>query len=88
MRVLRLPAIHHDANLVVLGGSIGTILIDAGTSWYQGLQVERIKGLLTVKASIEFCLRVNAIRVQEGRSIFQNLSLIALCMFIHKAKLL
>ena len=39
MRVLRLPAIHHDANLVVVGGSIGTILIDAGTSWYQGLQV-------------------------------------------------
>ena len=33
MRVLRLPAIHHDANLVVVGGSVGTLLIDAGTSW-------------------------------------------------------
>ena len=46
MRVLRLPAIHHDANLVVVGGSMGSLVIDAGTSWYQGLQVERIKGVL------------------------------------------
>ena len=46
MRVLRLPAIHHDANLVVVDGSMGNLLIDAGTSWYQGLQVERIKGVL------------------------------------------
>ena len=46
MRVLRLPAIHHDANLVVVEGSAGNLLIDAGTSWYQSLQVERIKGVL------------------------------------------
>ena len=53
MRVLRLPAIHHDANLVVIEGSIGNLLIDAGTSWYQGLQVERIKGVLGEKASLD-----------------------------------
>tara|TARA_B110000459_G_scaffold191100_1_gene226857 strand:- start:732 stop:1529 length:798 start_codon:yes stop_codon:yes gene_type:complete len=46
MRVLRLPAIHHDANLVVVEGSAGNLLIDAGTAWYQSLQVERIKGVL------------------------------------------
>ena len=53
MRVLRLPAIHHDANLVVVGGSVGTLLIDAGTSWYQGLQVERIKGLLATGETLD-----------------------------------
>ena len=53
MRVLRLPAIHHDTNLVVIEGSIGNLLIDAGTSWYQGLQVERIKGVLGEKANLD-----------------------------------
>ena len=53
MRVLRLPAIHHDANLVVVGGSVGTLLIDAGTSWYQGLQVERVKGLLATGETLD-----------------------------------
>ena len=53
MRVLRLPAIHHDANLVVVDGSMGNLLIDAGTSWYQGLQVERIKGVLGGGAELD-----------------------------------
>jgi glyoxylase-like metal-dependent hydrolase (beta-lactamase superfamily II) len=44
MRVLRLPGIHHDANVVVVTGAAGSLLINAGTSWYQSLQVERIKG--------------------------------------------
>lgn len=46
MRVLRLPAIHHDANLVLIKGTLGTLVVDSGTSWYQGLQVERIKGII------------------------------------------
>ncbi len=46
MRITRLPAIHHDSNIVVVKGSTGNILIDAGTSWYQMLQVERIIGVL------------------------------------------
>ena len=46
MRVLRLPGIHHDSNVVVVQGSAGALLINAGTSWYQTLQVERVKGLL------------------------------------------
>lgn len=53
MRVLRLPAIHHDANLVVIEGTVGNLLIDAGTSWYQGLQVERIKGILEEGSSLD-----------------------------------
>lgn len=46
MRITRLPAIHHDCNIVVVKGSAGNLLIDAGTSWYQMLQVERILGVL------------------------------------------
>ena len=44
MKVVRLPAIHHDGNAVIVSGSLGSMLIDAGTSWYQSLQVERIRG--------------------------------------------
>ena len=46
MKVVRLPGIHHDGNVVIVSGSLGHVLIDAGTSWYQSLQVERIKGQL------------------------------------------
>ena len=46
VRIIRLPGIHHDANAVIFSGSDSTILIDAGTTWYQMLQVERISGHL------------------------------------------
>ena len=46
MKVVRLPAIHHDGNAVIVSGRLGSLLIDAGTSWYQSLQVERIRGQL------------------------------------------
>ena len=46
MRMTRLPGIHHDANCVVVQGEASVVLIDAGTSWYQALQVERILGLI------------------------------------------
>ena len=46
MKVTRLPGIHHDGNIVLVSGTLGHVLIDAGTSWYQSLQVERIQGLL------------------------------------------
>ena len=46
MRVLRLPGIHHDSNVVVVTGAAGSLLINAGTSWYQSLQVERVKGVI------------------------------------------
>ena len=46
MKVTRLPGIHHDGNIVLVSGSLGHVLIDAGTSWYQSLQVERVEGLL------------------------------------------
>jgi len=44
MRIIRLPGIHHDANASLVVGKEEAILIDVGTSWYQMLQVERIKG--------------------------------------------
>ena len=46
MKVVRLPGIHHDGNVVLISGSLGHLLINAGTSWYQSLQVERITGQL------------------------------------------
>ena len=46
MNVVRLPGIHHDGNVVLVAGSLGNLLINAGTSWYQVLQVERITGQL------------------------------------------
>ena len=46
MRIIRLPGIHHDANCVVFSGTDSNILVDAGTTWYQMLQVERISGHL------------------------------------------
>ena len=46
MRIIRLPGIHHDANCVVFSGSDSNVLVDAGTTWYQMLQVERISGHL------------------------------------------
>lgn len=46
MRIIRLPGIHHDANCVLFSGSECNILVDAGTTWYQMLQVERISGHL------------------------------------------
>ena len=46
MKVVRLPGIHHDGNVVLVSGSLGHVLINAGTSWYQALQVERVTGQL------------------------------------------
>ena len=53
MRIIRLPGIHHDANAVIFSGSESNILVDAGTTWYQMLQVERIKGHLNQKGNSE-----------------------------------
>ena len=49
MKIVRLPAIHHDANAVFISGTKKAILIDTGTAWYQSLQVERIKSHLAGK---------------------------------------
>ena len=46
MRIVRLPGIHHDSNVIVIVGTLGNIVIDSGTSWYQSLQLERIQGIL------------------------------------------
>ncbi|DAC28539.1 MAG TPA: MBL fold metallo-hydrolase [Candidatus Poseidoniaceae archaeon] len=46
MRIVRLPGIHHDSNVILVIGTLGCIVIDAGTSWYQALQLERIQGIL------------------------------------------
>ena len=43
MKVMRLPGIHHDSSCVIVSGSERTVLIDAGTSWYQANVEERIR---------------------------------------------
>ena len=53
VRIIRLPGIHHDANAVIFSGSDSTILVDAGTTWYQMLQVERITGHLGDDVGLE-----------------------------------
>jgi len=53
VRIIRLPGIHHDANAVIFSGSDSSILIDAGTTWYQMLQVERISGHLGEGKNLE-----------------------------------
>ena len=44
MRIIRLPGIHHDVNATLICGDAGNYLIDVGTSWYQLLIQERIRG--------------------------------------------
>jgi glyoxylase-like metal-dependent hydrolase (beta-lactamase superfamily II) len=56
MRMTRLPGIHHDANCVVVAGEGSSLVVDAGTSWYQQLQVERILGVLDDGLSPEHLL--------------------------------
>jgi glyoxylase-like metal-dependent hydrolase (beta-lactamase superfamily II) len=46
VRIVRLPGIHHDANATIFAGSESSLLVDAGTTWYQMLQMERISGHL------------------------------------------
>lgn len=53
MRVIRLPGIHHDANAVLFVGENSNLLVDAGTTWYQILQVERISGHIEDLGSVK-----------------------------------
>ena len=46
MRIVRLPGVHHDANAILILHQGASVLIGAGTNWYQALQVERIRGQL------------------------------------------
>ena len=46
MRIVRLPGIHHDSNVILAIGTLGNIVIDSGTSWYQSLLLERVTGIL------------------------------------------
>ncbi len=52
MRATRLPGIHHDSNSILICDSGEGALIDCGTSWYQLLAEERIRGQLPKKTKI------------------------------------
>ena len=53
MRIIRLPGIHHDSNAIIFSGSDSNVLIDAGTTWHQMLQVERIIGHVGDEGTID-----------------------------------
>ena len=74
MKVVRLPAIHHDGNAVIVSGRLGSLLIDAGTSWYQSLQVERIRGQLGEKTLDRIALTTRRYPCSGGANTFQNRS--------------
>ncbi len=52
MRVIRLPGIHHDSNSVLICDSDEVGIVDCGTSWYQLLIEERIRGQIPSNANI------------------------------------
>ncbi|RAH16383.1 MAG: hypothetical protein CMB56_001220 [Methanobacteriota archaeon] len=52
MRVIRLPGIHHDSNSILICDSKEVAVIDCGTSWYQLLIEERIRGQLNSDSNI------------------------------------
>lgn len=52
MRVIRLPGIHHDSNSVLICDSNEVGLVDCGTSWYQLLIEERIRGQMPIKSNL------------------------------------
>lgn len=68
MNVVRLPGIHHDGNVVLVTGSLGNLLINAGTSWYQALQVERITGQLGQRPLDRILLTSRRFPVSGGAS--------------------
>lgn len=68
MKVTRLPGIHHDGNVVLVSGALGHVLIDAGTSWYQSLQVERLTGLLGEQGLDRILLTSRRFPVSGGAS--------------------
>ena len=56
MRVIRLPGVHHDSNSVLICDSGEGTLIDCGTSWYQILIEERIRGQLPKNTEVSSIL--------------------------------
>ena len=67
MRIVRLPGIHHDSNVILAIGTLGNIMIDSGTSWYQSLQLERVfvedlRQFLEINTGEEFYLLRNESR--------------------------
>ena len=56
MRAIRLPGIHHDSNSILICDSNDGVLIDCGTSWYQLLIEERIRGQLPENTKISSIL--------------------------------
>ena len=65
MQVIRLPGIHHDANSVLICDSGDGVLVDCGTSWYQLLVEERIRGQLPKNSEISNILLTSRRFIQQ-----------------------
>jgi len=70
MRATRLPGIHHDSNSILICDSGDAILIDCGTSWYQLLIEERIRGQLPKNTEISNILLTSRRFNHSGASSF------------------
>jgi len=84
MRAIRLPGIHHDSNSVLISDSRDACLIDCGTSWYQLLVEERIRGQLPEKTEISSIFLTSRRFNHCGAASFLSSSFDAE-IFIHKS---
>ena len=84
MRVIRLPGIHHDSNSVLICDSGDAVLIDCGTSWYQLLIEERIRGQLPKNTEISSLLLTSRRFNHCGASSYLSSAFNAE-VFIHKS---
>lgn len=53
MRIIRLPGIHHDVNATLICGEQGNYMVDVGTSWYQLLLQERLRGKIGEEGELD-----------------------------------
>ena len=83
MRVVRMPGIHHDSNSVLLEGNISAMLVDTGTSWYQLLQLERIKTQLKSKKELEGILLTSRRYSNSGAASFLSNEFSEAPVYIH-----
>ena len=53
MRITRLPGIHYDVNSSLISSGESNFIVDVGTSWYQLLLQERIRGKLGEETDLD-----------------------------------
>ena len=83
MRVVRMPGIHHDSNSILLEGTKSAMVVDTGTSWYQLLQLERIKSQLKSLNAINGILLTSRRYNNSGAADFISKEFNGIPVYIH-----